>query len=119
MRASRSPTTKPARSLLLGCFTTARLRPVTPQLNRRPRWQFTLTLQLASFLPLGEAPMADNRQTPNETRVTCVSCGRTIRNFRGNAVWRDGEGYMTCDQQTPAPGSTFHTPRITRLGGDQ
>ena len=40
----------------------------------------------------------------------CGSCSAVVRDFQRDEVWRDREGYMTCDQQPPALGSTFHRP---------
>lgn len=49
----------------------------------------------------------------------CHSCGIVVRDFQRDAVWRDREGYMTCDHQPPAPGSTFHAPRVIPPGSER
>lgn len=42
--------------------------------------------------------------------MTCQTCGREIHDFHGDAVWRDAQGRITCDQAPAMPDSTFHTP---------
>lgn len=42
----------------------------------------------------------------------CQSCSAVVRDFHGDEVWRDREGHITCDHNHPAPGQTFHAPRV-------
>ena len=35
--------------------------------------------------------------------VCCPRCSRVVRDFQGDGVWRDSEGYLTCDNTSEGP----------------
>jgi hypothetical protein len=71
-------------------------------------WNLRDALRRAAELPFDEL-MGEQAEVPTAAEQTCARCGVTVHDFDGDRVWRDAEGWLTCDQLPVRADSFFHT----------
>jgi hypothetical protein len=72
-------------------------------------WNLRDALRRAAELPF-DVLMGEQSEVPAVVEQPCAQCGLPVHDFHGDAVWRDVNGGLTCDQLPVRVNSPFHRP---------